>query len=68
MWKLAILLICLINSSFQLFDGITPLFPEKSFRYENPPNKFKCFSIQQKDLLPLSSYDIKISFLGSVTL
>ena len=39
---------------------------EESYRYSIQPHKYECFSLNQKNLLSSSSYDIKLSFLGTV--
>jgi hypothetical protein len=57
------ILFLLISASFQ---ENTPIAVEESYRYSTLPHQFQCFSLNQKDLLPSTSYDIKISFLGTV--
>lgn len=39
---------------------------EKSYRLSSNINESKCFFFKQNELFPLSQYDIKISYLGSV--
>lgn len=60
-----IIFVCL-SSIYPSFSEVIPLKIDFSYRFSINPNQFQCFSICQKDLKPSSSYDIKISFLGSV--
>ncbi len=43
-----------------------PITIDESYRYSIIPHQFQCFSIKQQNLKPTASYDIKLSFLGTV--